>query len=110
MRFKVAVNDARGLGRQGVTSDQATVTVPEIDLEIPANSQKGAVTTVEGVLQRTVTALEQDQPVRRALDPDGAQQIDAFVDKVKGLMTAEQAFHIVSRVLIDHFYQLWMVV
>ena len=38
----------RDLSRQVVKSDYASITVPEIDLEIPCLSQKGEITTVEG--------------------------------------------------------------
>ena len=36
--------------RQVVKSDSATVTIPELDFEIPAATQKGSITTVEGLL------------------------------------------------------------
>ena len=35
------INSARDLSRQLVKSDSAVITVPEIELEIPAESQKG---------------------------------------------------------------------
>jgi zinc finger protein len=35
-----------------VKSDYATILVPEIELEIPATSQKGEISTVEGVISR----------------------------------------------------------
>ena len=66
-----------------VRSDFATVTVPELELEIPPKGQKGEISTVEGILARTVAALEQDQPVRRHMDPEGAEQIDKFVAKIQ---------------------------
>jgi zinc finger protein len=55
-----------------------------------------AVTTVEGVLTRTVTALEQDQLLRRIQDPEGAAQIDSYLEKIKGLLQVKEPFHIVS--------------
>jgi C4-type Zn-finger protein len=55
-----------------------------------------AVTTVEGVLTRTVTALEQDQLLRRIQDPEGAAQIDSYLEMIKGLLQVKEPFHIVS--------------
>ena len=50
----VAVTDCQPLlhlgCRQVVKSDSATVTIPELDFEIPAATQKGSITTVEGLL------------------------------------------------------------
>ena len=37
-----------------VKSDYGTITVPEIELEIPPTSQKGEISTVEGVISRYV--------------------------------------------------------
>jgi len=78
---------ARDMVRQVIRTDNAKVTIPELDFEIPAGSQKGSFTTVEGILQRAVQGLEQEQPVRRALNPEVADQIDAFIDRLKALMT-----------------------
>ena len=68
-----------------VKTDSSRVSIPELDFEIPAGSQKGVLTTVEGILDRAVQGLEQDQVVRRALDPTLADQIDQFVGKLKSV-------------------------
>lgn len=54
------------------------------------------MTTVEGILRRTVTGLEQDQPVRRIMAPDDAEKIDAYVKRIEDLLSLCQPFHIVS--------------
>ena len=41
IKFKVKIQTSEDLCRQIVKSDYATLTVPEIELEIPPNSQKG---------------------------------------------------------------------
>ena len=46
--IEVHLTTERDLSRQVVKSDYASITVPEIDLEIPSNSQKGEITTIEG--------------------------------------------------------------
>ena len=50
------------------------------------------MSTVEGVLQRTVAGLEQDQPVRRHLDPDGAAQIDEFLGRIRACLALASPF------------------
>ena len=37
------------------------------------------ITTVEGILDRCISGLEQEQPIRRVLDPASAEKIDAFI-------------------------------
>ncbi|XP_059477370.1 zinc finger protein ZPR1 [Neocloeon triangulifer] len=75
----------KDLNRQVVKSDYTSIKIAELEFEIPAQSQKGEVTTVEGILDRSVQGLEQDQPLRRIQDPEGAKQIEEFVEKFKSL-------------------------
>ena len=55
------------------------------------------ITTVEGVLRRTISGLEQDQPVRRAREPEDAAQIDIYIKRIEDLLNLNQPFHVVSR-------------
>ena len=56
-----------------------------------------AISTVEGMLSRTISGLTQDQPVRRHMDPEGAKQIDEYVKKIESLLTLTEPFHVVSK-------------
>ena len=47
------------------------------------------------MLRRTIEGLTQDQPVRRHMDPDGAEQIDKFVQKIEDLINLKEPFHLV---------------
>lgn len=76
-------------------SDRTNVKFVELDFEIPAQSQKGEVTTIEGIISRSIAGLEQDQPVRRIEHPDDAAQIDIFVEKLRNLSSGETPFTIV---------------
>jgi zinc finger protein len=92
VRLTVTIGSERDLCRQVVKSDSARLLVPAIDLEIPATSQRGEVSTVEGVLLRTVAGLEQDQPVRRVMHPEDAASIDRFVERLQHLLTVSEPF------------------
>ena len=92
LRVTVNIATERDLSRQVVKSDYATVKIAELELEIPPKGQKGEISTVEGILQRTVAGLEQDQPVRRHMDPEGAEQIDKFVSKIQDVLQLGQPF------------------
>ncbi|XP_068170554.1 zinc finger protein ZPR1 [Antennarius striatus] len=93
--YTLRVRTKDDLNREVVKSDSATTRIPELDLEIPAFTQKGALSTIEGLLDRTVTGLEQDQPVRRALDPETADKINQFIQKLKKLKDVEEEFTLV---------------
>ncbi|XP_033119636.1 zinc finger protein ZPR1-like [Anneissia japonica] len=83
--LKLTVQNEKDLNRQVVKSDAAMVLIPALQFEIPSNTQKGVLTTIEGLISRAVEGLEQDQPLRKALDPETATKIQDFIDKMKNL-------------------------
>lgn len=90
--YDVEIRTEKDLDRQVVKTDSASCRIPEVDFEIPAFTQKGALTTVEGLMQRAIEGLEQDQTVRRIMQPDVASQIDSFIEKFKNL---PRPFHLI---------------
>ena len=64
---------------QVVKADSATATVPELEFEIPAGTQRGTITTVEGLLREASDALRVLQPQRALHDPDTAAAVAAFL-------------------------------
>ncbi|KAM9114036.1 zinc finger protein ZPR1 isoform 2-T2 [Pangshura tecta] len=92
VRYTLAVTARQDMNREVVKTDCATARIPELDFEIPAFSQKGALTTIEGIIDRAVAGLEQDQPVRRAADKDVAGKIDEFIGKLKQLKEVDSSF------------------
>ncbi|KAG0696510.1 Zinc finger protein ZPR1 [Chionoecetes opilio] len=92
---QLQVRDATDLNRQVVKSDAASVSVPELELEIPANGEKGEVTTVEGVLRRTMEGLGQDQATRRLEHPDTALRIEHFIEDIQTLLIPGHPFTLI---------------
>nr|CAG4643983.1 EOG090X06TU [Lepidurus arcticus] len=95
IRFEARIVNARDMDRQVIMSDTASVSIPELEFEIPAQSQKGEITTVEGVLDRAVAGLEQDQASRRELHPEAATQIDEFITKMQKARNLETPFTLI---------------
>lgn len=93
--YALKVKSKKDLNREVVKADSATTRIPELDFEIPPFTQKGALSTVEGLLDRAVAGLEQDQPVRRATDPEVAEKIDEFIQKLRKLKEVESGFTLV---------------
>ncbi|XP_067421995.1 zinc finger protein ZPR1 isoform X2 [Emydura macquarii macquarii] len=92
VRYTLAVSARQDMNREVVKTDCAMARIPELDFEIPAFSQKGALTTIEGIIDRAVAGLEQDQPVRRAADKDMAGKIDEFIGRLKHLKEVDSSF------------------
>ncbi|CAM9761919.1 unnamed protein product [Lampetra fluviatilis] len=95
VRYELSVRSPKDLDREVVKAGSATTLIPELDFEIPAFTQKGALSTIEGLIDRAVAGLEQDQPERMTQDPQAAEKIDAFVAKLKKLKELQSPFTLV---------------
>ncbi|NXM38234.1 ZPR1 protein, partial [Gymnorhina tibicen] len=92
VRYTLAVTSRQDMNREVVKTDCASARIPELDFEIPAFSQKGVLTTIEGIIERSVAGLEQDQPARRATDKEVAGKIDEFIGKLRQLKEVNSPF------------------
>lgn len=88
-RYKVEIGSMEDLNRQVIKSDTARVRVPNLDLEIPAATQRGVISTVEGVLSRAAKELDVMQPLRRVQAPEQAQVIQTVVDSLEKMAKGE---------------------
>ncbi|XP_060016418.1 zinc finger protein ZPR1 isoform X2 [Lagenorhynchus albirostris] len=95
VRYTLTVRAQEDMNREVVKTDSATTRIPELDFEIPAFSQKGALTTVEGLISRAVSGLELDQPSRRANEEATAERIDEFIVKLKELKQVASPFTLI---------------
>lgn len=80
------------LNRQVVKSESATIKIPELDFEIPPESQRGSLSTVEGILMRAADELEALQEERKKVDPQTAEAIDHFLLKLRSCATGDSSF------------------
>ena len=77
--FTLKVTDPKDLDRQLIKSDTATVTIPEIEFEIPAKTQKGEITTIEGLLKRAAENLSLYQSERLTQMPEVGQAVALII-------------------------------
>ncbi|KAI1230694.1 hypothetical protein IHE44_0008570 [Lamprotornis superbus] len=92
VRYTLTVTSRQDMNREVVKTDCASGRIPELEFEIPAFSQKGVLTTIEGIIDRAVAGLEQDQPARRATDKEVARKIDEFIGKLRQLKEVNSPF------------------
>lgn len=95
IKLKLSVKEASDLNRRIVKSDYSSVKIEELDFEIPVKSQKGEVTTVEGVINRVIAGLTQDQKQRKLEHPGAAEQIDQFIKKLEDLKELKTPFTLI---------------
>ncbi|KAI3824395.1 hypothetical protein L1987_05853 [Smallanthus sonchifolius] len=91
-RLEVSSGDQKMLDRQVVKSETATIKIPQLDFEIPPESQRGSLTTVEGILVRAADELLALQEERKKVDPQTAEAIDEFIPKLRACATGTSSF------------------
>ncbi|KAI9249992.1 ZPR1 zinc-finger domain-containing protein [Sporodiniella umbellata] len=75
----VSVQKKEDLNRQLVKSDYCAVKFLELDMEIPANNDRGLLTTVEGLVGNAIEDLEAGQPVRKIQDEAVYRRIEEIL-------------------------------
>lgn len=83
VHYELKVISPVHMNRTVVKSEHASIRIPELDLEIPAETQKGSINTLEGFLNKTVEGLQEMQEDRRKYDPATAAKIDDFIQRIQ---------------------------
>jgi zinc finger protein len=95
IHLKLTVDNEKDLNRRVCKSDYSSIRIEELDFEIPPKSQKGEITTIEGIINRVITGLTQDQDKRKEEHPEAAEQISQFVAKLEELKEVKTPFTII---------------
>ncbi|CAB4431475.1 unnamed protein product [Rhizophagus irregularis] len=93
--YTCTIDDKQDLDRQLVKSETASIKIKEIDLEIPATTKRGHLTTVEGIISSIVEDLSADQPVRKEMDEINYEKIEVIIQKLKSYLENKEPFTII---------------
>ncbi|KAL9558399.1 hypothetical protein MBANPS3_000942 [Mucor bainieri] len=80
----LAIKSKEDMNRQLVKSDYCSVKFEELDLEIPANNNRGLLTTVEGLVDNVIDDLSAGQPVRKATEEAVYNRIEEIIATLNG--------------------------
>lgn len=86
-KYTLKIETAKDLGRQVIKSDYCDCRFPELDIEIPP--KRGQLSSPEGLLNMIKEDLEGDQPVRKHVDPELHDKIQAVIDKIQKAIDGE---------------------
>jgi len=92
IRITLKVDGAKMMNRQIVKQGSAMFRVEELDFEAPAFTSKGSLTTVEGLLETAASGLQDQQPVRKIMQPEIAEKIDEIIEKLTKYRAGETPF------------------
>ncbi|KAI8614692.1 zinc finger protein ZPR1 [Chytriomyces sp. MP71] len=81
-----SIGNKTDLNRQVVKSESASVKFTELDFEIPAATQRGVLTTVEGLLTKSIEGLGAMQPARKAIDETLFANVQKVIDTLQAYL------------------------
>ncbi|GBG27334.1 Zinc finger protein ZPR1-like [Hondaea fermentalgiana] len=84
-KYRLRLESEEDFQRQLVKSDHATLTVEELEFEIPKG--KGCFSTIEGILRTALDELKDSQEQRRLVAPEVAAQVDEFIGRFALLLS-----------------------
>lgn len=90
VHMELNVTNSQMLNRYIIKSDFTTLSIPKLDLEIPPQTQKGSLNTIEGFLKKTQEGLLEEQPVRKIMQPDVAEKVELFIEKIQAFIDGKQ--------------------
>lgn len=92
--LKVTAN-TKDVSRQVVKSDHASILLPHIEFEIPSDTQKGSLNTIEGFLTTAAEGLKHHQPERRTSQPEVAAKLDTIICELDECAAGKKDFDFV---------------
>ncbi|KAI9272275.1 ZPR1 zinc-finger domain-containing protein [Helicostylum pulchrum] len=82
--ISLSVHNKEDMNRQLVKSDYCSVKFLELDIEIPANNNRGLLTTVEGLVENAIDDLSAGQPLRKVQDTNVYNRIEEIIATMNG--------------------------
>lgn len=95
MKITCLITDKKDLNRQIVRTEFASLQIPELDLELPANMKKSHLSTIEGVLRNTILDLSEGQEHRKTDFPDLYEKINEIISKIEAFLENPTKFTII---------------
>lgn len=92
VRYELSVGTARDLSRQVVKTEWAQVMIPEVDFEV--KQQNGLVTSVEGLIDRSLTGLQYALDNSEASE-EGKRPLKEFIGKMTNLKEGKENFTLI---------------
>ncbi|KAJ3115671.1 hypothetical protein HDU96_000219 [Phlyctochytrium bullatum] len=86
IRMRCKIENKEDLNRQVVKAESASVKFEELDFEIPAQTQRGVLSTVEGMINKAVEGLSALQPQRKLIDEAVHDKIEEVIGVLRGYL------------------------
>lgn len=89
-KYELKVTSARDLDRQIIKSDSASITIQELEFEIPPMTQKGEISTIEGFLKNAAKNLGMYQEERIQQMPEVGAKVADIILRLLQMATGQE--------------------
>ncbi|KAG8190136.1 hypothetical protein JTE90_026704 [Oedothorax gibbosus] len=95
--YKLKVENSKDLARLVVKTEWASIMIPELEFEIPSQSQGGTVTNIEGIIERACSGINSKLEHLKKEDPDSAAKLEDFLKELTKLRSGDIPFTFILR-------------
>lgn len=85
VRMSLDIENKEDLNRYVITTDYTSIQVLDLDFEIPPMSQRSQVTTVEGIIAKTIKNLSEQKKVIDLTHPEIASKMEVVINGLIGI-------------------------
>lgn len=100
VRMSLKIDNKEDLDRYVITTDYTSIQVLDLDFEIPPMSQRAQVTTVEGIIAKTVTNLSEQKKVIDLTHPEIASKMEVVINGLIGIKNLTKPIPMMVTILL----------
>lgn len=103
VRMSLNIENKEDLDRYVITTDYTSIQVLDLDFEIPPMSQRSQVTTVEGIITKTITNLSEQKKVIDLTHPEIASKMEVVINGLIGIKNLTKPIPMMVIILTINF-------
>jgi zinc finger protein len=103
VRISLNIENKEDLDRYVITTDYTSVQVLDLDFEIPPMSQRSQVTTVEGIITKTISNLSEQKKVLDLTHPELASKMEVVINGLIGIKNLTKPIPMMVIIFIINF-------
>lgn len=96
VRMSLKIDDKEDLDRYVITTDYTCIQIVELDFEIPPMSQRSQITTVEGIITKTINNLSEQKKAIEQIYPELVEKMDVVIKGLIGIKDLKNPAPIVN--------------
>lgn len=101
--MSLKIENKEDLDRYVITTDYTSIQILDLDFEIPPMSQRSQVTTVEGIISKTVTNLSEQKKILDLTHPELAAKMEVVINGLIDIKNLTKPIPMIVIIFIIYF-------